>query len=184
MQEEINLLTTNKKKSPIKRGIFFNAALGFLLVTIAVSVLITFINITLNARLTSLISQQNDVVGTTLTTELNSRRAKLQTIHDRVASIKKFTSSSPQMEKRLKLILDIIPPGMEVLSFQIDKSTIEAAVSSGNLALINSFFDVNLQNQLKTKNSDIQKIVIESFTIDKTTLTYRTNVKFSFNTSL
>lgn len=184
MQEEINLLSANKKKSPIKRGIFFNAALGFLLITIAISVLITFINITLTAKYDSLVAQQNDVVDTTLTAELNSRRARLQTIHDRVASIKKFAPSNAKMDNRLKLILDIIPPGVDVLSFQIDKSTIETAVSSGNLALIDSFFDSNLQKQLKAKNSDIAKIIIESFTIDKTSLTYRTNVKFSFNNSL
>jgi len=184
MQEEINLLSANKSKSPVKRGIFFNAALGFLLITIAVSVLITFITLTLNSKISSVVSSQNDVVGETLTAELNSRRVRLQTIHDRISSIKQFAPSNAKMDTRLKMILDIIPPGVNVISFQVDRTTVDVSVSSENLSLLNDLFDTYLQKQIKSKNSGIKKVVVDGFSIDKVTLTYTSNLKFSFNNSL
>lgn len=184
MEEKINLITTSKKKTTVKRSLFFNAAMGFLAVTVVISVIVTLITFYLNSRISIITTNQNTVVANSIMGESDSKRVRLQTIHDRLGSIKDIVSSDKQFDKRLKFIVDTIPAGIDIISFQVDKDTANVSISSNNLSVLNNLFEKNLKQAVSTPNGNIKSVTIDGFNLEKSTLSYTTNIKFTFKSSL
>lgn len=185
MEEEINLIGGNvKKKNPIKRGLFFNAALGFLGVTVVISIIITVITFTLNSKLTSITGSQNSVIASDVRGEADAKRVQILTLHERLSSIGKITPTDKTLDDRLKLIVDAIPADIVVSSLQIEGNKISVSISSPDLAVFNDLFNTNIKQAVSAPKAEIKKVVIDGFSYDKATFSYSTILRFTFNSSL
>ncbi|MGE5041617.1 MAG: hypothetical protein ACM3IJ_01805 [Candidatus Levyibacteriota bacterium] len=187
MEQEINLLHTTgggKKKPIIQRGLFFNAALGFLGFAVLVSIIVSVVVFMLNSKLTSITGTQNSVIASDVRGGMDEKRVKILTLHDRLASIGKITPTDKTLDDRLKLIVDIIPAGLDVTSLQIEGDKISASISSVNLQDFDVLFNNKIQQVVTGPKTEIKKVVIEGFSYDKASLSYSTIVQFSFNSSL
>lgn len=106
---------------------------------------------------------------------LHEKQAKIAIVNSKIADISKILTSRTNYELEMNSLLEKIPNGVSINSFEIDKAKVTITVSSNSLSLIdkmlNSFFEMIAKKQI------IKSITIQSISSDPRSSNYSLSIK-------
>lgn len=177
MQNEINLLKTDKKVRE-KKSSFFKLCLSILTVVVLFTAAELVYTVYLKNNLSRIVTAQSAALNQIVS--VDGTRVKFQTLKERLQTIGKILPQREIFKRRLEIVTGNIPSGVAVNSFDIDKNTYEVRVNSSNLSDINSFLEKGLTTIAEQKIEPVAKITVGSVGVSKSPDGYATSASITF----